>query len=646
MVFTFPNLKSAFAAVFLTLVVFTQAFSQAYFSGNISDAVNKTSITNAKIMVVNGADTTYHLPDKNGNFKFSNKAGRNKIYVVADDYVAELNSVEASNGSKNTINVAMVNKKLKETYKNSSTASRGVSSDPETEPMRKRYKPTSGYRDGSATFIDGMRVVDELAVVNLGKTNGYLSAGELSDFSKWNYWQELSSNLFAPFKEVWKFEFDKRYCVQVSNEKKTPLVDAIVKLYSGETVVWEARTDNTGKAELWLSSLTQNLITGALKVSVEFNGISTEFSNPTAFQDGINFVSLLAPCAFSDQLDIAFVIDATGSMGDEIYYIQQTLDSLISQTAKENANINLRMGSVFYKDLYDDYVTAFSPFSSDSKITGDFIMSRTANGGGDFPEAMDSALSMALHQLAWSSSARARILFLLCDAPPHNTAAHIAKMQTYIKLAAAKGVRIVPVACSGIDKNTEFVLRSMALATNGTYAFLTNHGGIGNPHIEPSTNEDYKVESLQKLMSRVLREFSTVPNCNNEIDANFVKYTDTAKFVELPDNSDSSLTRLAKQDSVQTAKDTGKTKPITVVIKKGWVKFYPNPTQGPLTIEVHADINQMYLADVGGKLLQKISCKNGDKFQINIGQYSAGIYFLQYPTSKGWVAERIILGNQ
>ena len=71
------------------------------------------------------------------------------------------------------------------------------------------------------------------------------------------------------------------------------------------------------------------------------------------------------------------------------------------------------------------------------------------------------------------------------------------------RTAAGKGIRIVPLAASGVDKELEFLLRLTAIATGGTYTFLTNDSGIGGDHIEPTIGE-YQVEILNDLLVRVI----------------------------------------------------------------------------------------------------------------------------------------------
>ncbi len=72
-----------------------------------------------------------------------------------------------------------------------------------------------------------------------------------------------------------------------------------------------------------------------------------------------------------------------------------------------------------------------------------------------------------------------------------------------VKLAAKKGITIIPLAASDTDKQTEYLMRTFALLTNGTYTFLTNDSGIGNNHIKP-TIDSYEVEKLNDLLLRLI----------------------------------------------------------------------------------------------------------------------------------------------
>ena len=91
-------------------------------------------------------------------------------------------------------------------------------------------------------------------------------------------------------------------------------------------------------------------------------------------------------------------------------------------------------------------------------------------------------MEKALQDLSWEEGNYARLAFLLLDAPPHHNQEVMESIRKSIETYAANGIKLIPIAASGVDKNTEFLLRLMAIFTDGTYVFITNHSGIGNDH--------------------------------------------------------------------------------------------------------------------------------------------------------------------
>ena len=203
-------------------------------------------------------------------------------------------------------------------------------------------------------------------------------------------------------------------------------------------------------------------------------------------------------------VDIMFVVDATGSMGDEISYLKTELRDVVTRAQAQVPSADLRLASVFYRDQGDEYLTRVQPFTQDVNQLLSFVQAQNAGGGGDFPEAVDEALNAALQQ-QWSTEARCRLLFLVLDAPPHDEAR--TRIQALTRQAARQGIRLIPITASGIDTSTEFLMRSLALSTNGTYVFITNHSGIGDAHLEASVGT-YQVEFLNNLMVRLITEYS------------------------------------------------------------------------------------------------------------------------------------------
>lgn len=204
-------------------------------------------------------------------------------------------------------------------------------------------------------------------------------------------------------------------------------------------------------------------------------------------------------------LDLGFLVDATGSMGDEMTFLQSELKDIVRRVRAVEPDLDVRMSVVFYRDRGDAFITKSLPFTRSADDAVSFISGTTADGGGDFPEDMNAGLQAMMRQ-HWSRDAVPQMLFLLADAPPQQYAGADYTYHEAIQDAAANGIAIYPVAASGVDKPTEFLFRAMAVMTGGKYVFLTDDSGVGNSHEEPDI-AGYTVEKLNDLMVREIRSY-------------------------------------------------------------------------------------------------------------------------------------------
>lgn len=342
---------------------------------------------------------------------------------------------------------------------------------------------------------------------NNGGEAGLVTAAEWNDLDNWSFWTNLlETEEFRNKPDFWKFHNLNRISILVKTQMGEPVNDISVRLEKNGNTVWGAKTDNLGRAEVFIGlkqletiSSTEgyalfvqdNLMTGPVKL----------------FAEGSNEFVLEGSGTMSDKVELAFIVDATGSMADELEFLKEDLLSVISKVEQGAPNLDIMTASVFYRDVDDDYLVRHSGFTGNAKTTLDFIKEQRADGGGDFPEAVHTALNTALGELQWSSTAKTRIAFLLLDAPPHNQINVIGQLQDAILEFARKGIKIIPITASGIDKETEYLMRSFSIATNGTYVFITNDSGIGNDHLEASVGE-YQVEKLNDLMVRLITKYS------------------------------------------------------------------------------------------------------------------------------------------
>jgi carboxypeptidase-like protein/type IX secretion system substrate protein/von Willebrand factor type A domain-containing protein len=431
--------------------------------------------------------------------------------------------------------------------------------------------------------------------------SGLLTAGELNDFNKWKMWEDFQESDFKTYSDHWSLYPRQRYCIQLQNKDHSAVTGKQVFLINKKTrdTVWSAVSDNTGKAELWADMK-------GLKVESDYvitTKGSQDINSPATFANGINKMDLDIACSMSNTVDIAFVVDATGSMSDEIDFLKIELEDVIRNTFAQHPDLDLHVGSVFYRDRGDEYLSRHIDFQTDLLKVLNFIKLQRAGGGGDMPEAVDVALQTALDSLHWSDGARARILFLVLDAPPHDEAKE--KMYELIQKASAKGVRIVPVVCSGADKSTEFIMRSIALATNGDYVFLTDESGLGLPHIKPTTDV-FNVEFFNSLLERLIRQMVFANKCS-------------------------------EQKQIESLKNT----PLNIER----IRIYPNPTQGNITVESQKHLKDIFITDFTGKMLMRIETNDKQtRWNINLGAYPNATYLVKYITIENqWGAEKVVL---
>ncbi len=410
-------------------------------------------------------------------------------------------------------------------------------------------------------------------------TAGRLTAGEVNDFAKWQLWAHVLDSTHKPFIGTWGLEPRQRYTVQVQTKDGYPVANYPVQLKDAKgNTVFQAVTDNTGKAELW-------------------NGL---IGQPAAVnQPAMQTIVLDEPCEVTDAVDVLFVFDATGSMGDELRYLQEEMKDVIARAKEATGGLSIRTGAVVYRDHSDDYLTRISRLTEDIATTQAFIDKQRASGGGDYPEAVPEALMAALNSAGWSDNARARIAFLILDAPCHEDSATLALLHEQVLNAAAMGVRIVPVVCSGLQESGEYLMRAIALATNGTSFFLTDDSGIGLPHLKPTT-DSLKVEHLNDMLVRTIVQFSKMPECQPIDDTE-----------ELTDNE----------------------------------FFLPNPFT---TADLEADPTipngegVHYLIDISGKLLG-VYKGDIDQLPITNHQLPIGIYFIKTYYEGIWHTKKILV---
>jgi hypothetical protein len=336
-----------------------------------------------------------------------------------------------------------------------------------------------------------------------------LKAGQVDDNADFAAYQTyLSAYHGPPARQV---DVSERYILSVTNQQQQPILDARVRLFDAQQQqVFEGRTVAGGKTIVFPRALGIPAAVSTLQVLIE-KGNSTVQGTLTRGQDSTQSFVLpdAEPLPATPHLDVLFLLDATGSMGDEISQIQQTIASIAARIDQLEPRPELRFGLVAYRDRGDDFVTRQYDFSPDLATFQQLLRSVRADGGGDEPEALNAGLHAAIEGVSWGQDA-VRLVFLVADAPPHLDYAQDYDYVQELRVAVAKGVKIYPIAASNSGDEAEYVFRQLGQQTLGQFIFLTyqpgqNAGAPGDTTTHQVDPAAFTVERLDDLVVQVVQ---------------------------------------------------------------------------------------------------------------------------------------------
>lgn len=179
---------------------------------------------------------------------------------------------------------------------------------------------------------------------------------------------------------------------------------------------------------------------------------------------------------------LVIVIDATGSMANEIAGVIEALFKMLAMFAKESIDATLAL--VVYRDELCGEKPVVVPMGSSPESIQAELRRTVADGGGDDPESAYPALALALFELGKASPQAKPYILHITDAPPHDpesghTAASI--------LQALKDKKVIYFSCTPPIQP----YRNFADVTGGTLFPLM-------PDLDP--------ETFQKMLMDVARQ--------------------------------------------------------------------------------------------------------------------------------------------
>ena len=178
------------------------------------------------------------------------------------------------------------------------------------------------------------------------------------------------------------------------------------------------------------------------------------------------------------RIEIAFVLDTTGSMGGLIAGAKEKIWSIANQIASGKPRPDVFMALVPYRDKGDVYVTKVYELTSNLDQVHADLMLFEAKGGGDTPENVNQALYDAIHKLQWSNDdAVVRIIYLVGDCPPHNEYQDVPTYDKLAKAAIDKGIYVNTILC-GNNSKAKAIWREIARLAEGDFMQIAQDGAV------------------------------------------------------------------------------------------------------------------------------------------------------------------------
>lgn len=371
----------------------------------------------------------------------------------------------------------------------------------------------TGMEEGGAPTMDGaLADPGEVPSGDVGPARGAaLEGGEIDDNELWDAYLGYVAE-HAPLRDsdpsVHWLDISRRYFIRVTDSTGATTPGARVQVSTHGRLLTDALTLADGRLAFHPGAHGAADSDGPFDVRVTLGDLSAA---TTVDVRALTTEAILDGPAPREplKLDVAFVIDSTGSMGEEIARIQQTILDIADHLEGSEFEPELRMGLVEYRDRGDDFVTHTVNLTSDIPAFERAVAALTAGGGGDFPEDLNAALERTMNRLEWREGRALRLTFVVADAPPHHYDDADYTYDQAMLDAHAQGIKVFPIASGGSDGPAEFVFRQLAQFTQGRFVFITEGGGSsrGSGGSDYDVNEaDFRVERLDGLVVRLVSE--------------------------------------------------------------------------------------------------------------------------------------------
>jgi len=332
-----------------------------------------------------------------------------------------------------------------------------------------------------------------------------LRAGSVDDNEEWDDYLHYRIQAKDWQLPVHDLDVTERHIIRVLDMKGFPILGARVEIfdpqglrvaeyttYADGRVLFFPKTSPSPNAEMYYVQVSKGSVKGKSRFP-PYGGGCTVYLDVRTSTDPV-------------RLDVLFLIDATGSMSDEINQLKDNMVFISEQISELGSQPDVRYGLTAYRDRGDDFISRTLDFTPNINDFTDALREIQANGGGDYPESLNEGLHDALHKPEWRLEETVSLVFLIADAPPHLDYDQDFDYADEVLFAAEAGIKIYPLASSGLDDQGEYIFRQLAQITNAKFLFLTYGAGGGPGYDTDHHVDDYSVLSLDQMVVRIIEE--------------------------------------------------------------------------------------------------------------------------------------------
>lgn len=331
------------------------------------------------------------------------------------------------------------------------------------------------------------------------------TAGEIDDNAQWEAYLAYLASYAA--NDVVRLDVSQRHDMVVVDGAERPLLGTELIIQANEQEITRLKTGSNGRSTFYPRSFAVQPPTYTVIATAADGRSQTITVNANEAEWRVVIPNASQPTAA--QLDVLLLLDATGSMADELDELKSNIRAIASQIAALPSQPNVQWSLVAYRDRDEPLAAQIAPFSANLNAFAAALDGVEAAGGGDYAEDVQGALTLALEQFAAQNGRQAvKLAFLVADAPPHLDYTDQPSYAELLPQAAALGVKIYPLASSGLDAQGAYIFRQWAQWTNGRFLFLT-YGKDGSTSAAPSAtsnNVAYTVANLDTLILNIIRE--------------------------------------------------------------------------------------------------------------------------------------------